>query len=238
MYRKFRNVPIFEDFSPICPYFLGFRVGKYVLIMSSLSDPQGLGHMPSWQKGNNLILCIAFVCLTAYKGLYPPPPPPPRQVCVSSRLARKRGPFSTKNAASGGIQACNYNIFGCFKIPVARPFDSANSADSWEKGSSVTNNPVGPFNIQSGPIVVSYNLRSTFFLRCTCILSMNSTLAKYCTTLPQSEMPLFRKFPEIRKFQIERKNFRKNETVSLDNIIDQKGGKRFWKKGNVSKFTY
>ena len=28
MYRKFRNVPIFEDFSPICPYFLGFRVGK------------------------------------------------------------------------------------------------------------------------------------------------------------------------------------------------------------------
>ena len=31
-----------------------------------------------------------------------------------------------------------------------------------------------------------------------------------------SEMPLFRKFPEIRKFQIERKNFRKNETESLD----------------------
>ena len=29
MYRKFRNVPIFEEFSPICPYFLGFRVGKY-----------------------------------------------------------------------------------------------------------------------------------------------------------------------------------------------------------------
>ena len=29
MYTKFRNVPIFEDFSPICPYFLGFRVGKY-----------------------------------------------------------------------------------------------------------------------------------------------------------------------------------------------------------------
>ena len=29
MYRKFRNVPIFEDFSPICPYFLGFRFGKY-----------------------------------------------------------------------------------------------------------------------------------------------------------------------------------------------------------------
>ena len=53
-----------------------------------------------------------------------------------------------------------------------------------------------------------------------------------------SEMPLFRKFPEITKFQIERMNFRKNETVSLDKIIDQKGGKRFWKKGNLSKFTY
>ena len=29
MYRKFRNVPICKDFPPICPYFLGFRVGKY-----------------------------------------------------------------------------------------------------------------------------------------------------------------------------------------------------------------
>ena len=29
-----------------------------------------------------------------------------------------------------------------------------------------------------------------------------------------AEMPLFRKFPEIRKYQIERKNFRKNEMVS------------------------
>ena len=29
MYRKFRNVPIVKDFPPICPYFLGFRVGKY-----------------------------------------------------------------------------------------------------------------------------------------------------------------------------------------------------------------
>ena len=28
-YRKFRNVPIFKGFPPICPYFLGFRVGKY-----------------------------------------------------------------------------------------------------------------------------------------------------------------------------------------------------------------
>ena len=31
MYRKFRNVPIFEDIPPICPYFLVFRVGKYVI---------------------------------------------------------------------------------------------------------------------------------------------------------------------------------------------------------------
>ena len=23
MYRKFRNVPIYKDFPPICPYFLG-----------------------------------------------------------------------------------------------------------------------------------------------------------------------------------------------------------------------
>ena len=37
-----------------------------------------------------------------------------------------------------------------------------------------------------------------------------------------AEMPLFRKYPEIRKFleirkvQIKKKNFRKNETLSLD----------------------
>ena len=54
--------------------------------------------------------------------------------------------------------------------------------------------------------------------------------------MPSTEMPLFRKFPEIRKFQIERKNFRKNEIMSLDKIIDQKGGKRFGTKENVSKF--
>ena len=30
MYRKFRNVPIFRNCPPICPYFLGFRVGRYV----------------------------------------------------------------------------------------------------------------------------------------------------------------------------------------------------------------
>ena len=32
MYRKFRNVPIFKDIPPICPYFLGFRVGKYATV--------------------------------------------------------------------------------------------------------------------------------------------------------------------------------------------------------------
>ena len=45
------------------------------------------------------------------------------------------------------------------------------------------------------------------------------------------EMPLFRKLPEIRKFEIERKNFRKNETVSLEKkLIDQKGGKGLEKR--------
>ena len=36
MYRKFRNVPIFKDFPSICPYFLGFRVGKYVILILTL----------------------------------------------------------------------------------------------------------------------------------------------------------------------------------------------------------
>ena len=30
MYRKFRNVPIFKDIPPICPY---FRVGKYAICL-------------------------------------------------------------------------------------------------------------------------------------------------------------------------------------------------------------
>ena len=34
MYRKFRDVPIFKDIPPICPYFLGFRVGKYGIYYS------------------------------------------------------------------------------------------------------------------------------------------------------------------------------------------------------------
>ena len=45
-----------------------------------------------------------------------------------------------------------------------------------------------------------------------------------------SEIPLFWKFREIRKFQIERKNFRKNETVSLDKM-----GEKVWKKGKCIK---
>ena len=57
-----------------------------------------------------------------------------------------------------------------------------------------------------------------------------------CRCVYITEMPLFRKFPEIRKFQIERKNFRKNETASVKiKIIDQKGGKRFGKIGNCIK---
>ena len=44
-------------------------------------------------------------------------------------------------------------------------------------------------------------------------------------------MPLFKTFSEIRKFQIEKKNFRKSETVSLDKkIIDQRGGKGLEKR--------
>ena len=41
MFRKFRNVPIFKDFPPICPYFLGFRVGKYGL-------PMAHGYLERW----------------------------------------------------------------------------------------------------------------------------------------------------------------------------------------------
>ena len=50
-----------------------------------------------------------------------------------------------------------------------------------------------------------------------------------------SEMPLFRKFPEIRKFEIERKNFRKNETVSLEKKLLIKKGEKVWKKGKCIK---
>ena len=50
-------------------------------------------------------------------------------------------------------------------------------------------------------------------------LKSNNPVGTYSVDNPRTEepeMPLFRKFPEIRKFAIERKNFRKNETVSLD----------------------
>ena len=48
---------------------------------------------------------------------------------------------------------------------------------------------------------------------------------------PIPEMLLFRKFPEIRKFQIEIRTLGKNETVSLYiKMIDQKGVKRFGKR--------
>ena len=33
MYKKFRNIPIFKDIPPICPYFLGFRVGRCALAL-------------------------------------------------------------------------------------------------------------------------------------------------------------------------------------------------------------
>ena len=36
MYRKFRDIPIFEDFPPICPYFLGFRIGRCDILMGFL----------------------------------------------------------------------------------------------------------------------------------------------------------------------------------------------------------
>ena len=48
MYKKFRNVPSFKDFPPICPYFLGFRVGKYgkhwrvEVTMSSVERQKGV----------------------------------------------------------------------------------------------------------------------------------------------------------------------------------------------------
>ena len=42
MYRKFRNVPIFKDFPPICPYLLGFRVGKYATAPKYARDKKNL----------------------------------------------------------------------------------------------------------------------------------------------------------------------------------------------------
>ena len=50
---------------------------------------------------------------------------------------------------------------------------------------------------------------------------------------PFPDMPLFRKLPEIMKFLIERKNFWKNETVSLDKKKIILKGKRFWGKRTI-----
>ena len=57
MYRKFRNVPIFEDFSPIGPCFLGFRVGKYVEgQILKMTLPQENGHRIKTPSSNLKIL--------------------------------------------------------------------------------------------------------------------------------------------------------------------------------------
>ena len=37
MYKKFRNIPNFIDSPLICPYFLGFRVGRYGLVFNGLN---------------------------------------------------------------------------------------------------------------------------------------------------------------------------------------------------------
>ena len=44
MYRKFRNVPILKDFPSICPYFLGFRVGKYATAPKYARDKKNCYH--------------------------------------------------------------------------------------------------------------------------------------------------------------------------------------------------
>ena len=38
MYRKFRNVPIFKDFPPICPYFLGWQVCEWYWLLMMIYD--------------------------------------------------------------------------------------------------------------------------------------------------------------------------------------------------------
>ena len=56
MYRKFRNVPIFKDIPPICPYFLGFRVGKYANL-SQLNV--AMAHRNYFRRNNPRILKLA-----------------------------------------------------------------------------------------------------------------------------------------------------------------------------------
>ena len=71
MYRKFRNVPIFEDFflfHPwICPYFLGFRVGKYAFMSSGSPDV--------------IFFCLLVTILPPLPWDPTPGPPPDSQVC-------------------------------------------------------------------------------------------------------------------------------------------------------------
>ena len=56
MYRKFRIVPIFKDIPPICPYFLGFRVGKYVSVLITNVD-----NIWKYNSTRSAILSL-FVC--------------------------------------------------------------------------------------------------------------------------------------------------------------------------------
>ena len=51
MYRKFWNVPIFKDIPPICPDFLGFRVGKYELL--SVSNILEIADMQTIMSGRD-----------------------------------------------------------------------------------------------------------------------------------------------------------------------------------------
>ena len=59
MYRKFRNVPIFKDFPPICPYFLGFKVGKFELVNICREGIRGWAekvHMLTMMQWSNLTM--------------------------------------------------------------------------------------------------------------------------------------------------------------------------------------
>ena len=60
MYRKFRNVPIFKDIPPICPYFLGFRVGKYAMGV-------GVGRVDSVNQWPVCVIVHTFPKLYAWR---------------------------------------------------------------------------------------------------------------------------------------------------------------------------
>ena len=83
MYRKFRNVPIFKDIPPICPYFLGFRVGKYAYcyIMNlvynhdhTMSPNHAHSRRTSADKG--------MLCITTTHILLLPHTLPKERVCI------------------------------------------------------------------------------------------------------------------------------------------------------------